>query len=169
MTPVKNPRWEKPLGRDAAALDALLAVMAADEPAEHEVARLRRAVRTRLESERPGKNGSVRVTRVLALACSITVGVVSLWMISATNFRPTPSPAIAAAAKSPSVAQVVRLEDGSVSFAFEGTRDVRVTRSFDPAAKTPEQGAVVTVAENGRFVDSEKDQAPGTVVFYRFD
>lgn len=164
MTPVKSRHWDKPHPGDTNALDGLLLLAGTDEPTEHEIARLRRSVRTEI-ARTTARPAISRHTRVLALACSLTVGIAALWMISSESFNPARHPSVAAVG--PKIAKVARLEDGSVAFEVAGARQVRVTDSAKPAENGRE--TVAEVAADGRFVDTNREQAPGTVVFYRFD
>lgn len=153
-----------PLDRhDDEALSGLLRRAALPEPTEHEIARLRRNLRERIERDAL-RSPAHSLTRMLALACSVTVGVAALWMMSSDAFAPDRVAAEQAGLLP--APRIARLEDGSVEISFETTRNVRVTRSSDPAAKTD---VVVSVAKNGQFVDESTKQEPGTVVFYRFD
>ena len=149
-------------GPDEALLDALCArAREAGVPSEMETARLQRSVRQALVHER--ETARPAILRPLALAASLAIAVFSL-----TALRPAGpahgSARAGQAAKSVSVAVPVRTASGAAAFRLPAGRTVRVVKADSPRAVSGD----VEVARE-LYVDRGTPQAPGTVVFYRFD
>ncbi|GAB4224803.1 MAG: hypothetical protein Kow0062_26940 [Acidobacteriota bacterium] len=147
--------------RDERILDGLCArARAAGEPAETDVARLRRSVRGALAAERATARRPA-ILRPLALAASLALAVLAL-----ASLRPGPASLEAGGADALAAVPVpVKTASGKVAFRLPEGRTVRVIRTTSPRA---EQGVAETA--RGLYVDREDGaQAPGTVVFYRFD
>ena len=149
-------------GADPEALGRLCAIArTGGEPGEWEVTRLRRRVRRAVETERLAARRPA-ILRPLALAASLAIAVLSLTALRPAG--PAGGPAAGRPLAEADVAVPVRTASGAVAFRLPEGRTVRVIRADSPRADDgPAERA------RGLYVDRRGGQAPGTVVFYRFD
>ena len=147
---------------ESALLDRLCErARAASVPSEFEVARLRRSVATALAGERRAAGRPV-ILRPLALASSMAIAIFALMTLMPSPG--TPPAGAGTPVASSDVPVPVRTASGAVAFRLPEGRTVQVTRAATPRAEGGE-----TETARGIYVDRARGQAPGTVVFYRFD